>query len=128
MICGYCNQKCRDSVLLRAIKCGCDYREEMLRNSPTVSDDDRLLLGALGLAGEAGEVIEHIKKYKFQGKHLDREEMIKELGDVRWYFECLMYAVGTTMVEVERMNIDKLRKRYPHGFTVADAIARKDES
>lgn len=101
------------------------YRDEMFR--VLNKDVDKLSLGAMGLAGESGEVIDLIKKHLFHGKPLDNNKLIEELGDVRWYLELLFVCTGTTMTEVEERNIAKLRKRYPNGFTTQDSIERKDE-
>lgn len=90
-------------------------------NRGVILDDDsqreRLLLGALGLAGEAGEVIDHIKKHVFHGKPLDRAAVILELGDSLWYFTVILRALGITWDEVIDGNIEKLTARYPerHG-------------
>lgn len=101
------------------------YRENVLR---TAADHvDLLGLGAMGLAGESGEVVDLIKKHIHHKVPLDKEKLIKELGDVRWYFEVLCHCAGTTMEEVERLNIEKLKKRYPNGFTTQASIERKDE-
>lgn len=106
------------------------YRESVLRTiteTALVSDKDWLLMGALGLCGEAGESAEVVKKHIFHGIPLDKDKLIKELGDVRWYLEVLCMAVGTGLKEVERLNVDKLQKRYPEKFTTQDSIEKKDE-
>lgn len=115
-----------------------NYREEVLRTM-VVNSGQELTMGAMGLAGESGEVVDLIKKHIFHGKPLDRENLLLELGDVRWYIEVLLAAVGYTMEEVEVANIKKLRARHPNGFntaayyapannaSAADAAARKDE-
>lgn len=94
------------------------YRAEMLRTArPGMGREKLFLNGALGLTGEAGEVADIIKKHIFHEKPLDREALIKELGDVRWYLELLAFTVGVTMEEVEDRNVAKLRERYPNGFS-----------
>lgn len=98
------------------------YRDEVLRTAGDVS----LLNGALGLAGETGEVVEIIKKHLCHGQELNQLKLIKELGDVRWYLELLCVAGGTTMEEVEYANVSKLRARYPEGFSPAASEARVD--
>ena len=65
--------------------------------------EQQLANAALGLAGEAGEVADHIKKHLFHTFPLDQSEVVKELGDCLWY--------------VAATNIDKLRRRYPDGFS-----------
>lgn len=107
------------------------YREEVLRTAGvSIEKDslrDQLLLGATGLAGEGGEVVDIIKKHVFHGKELDRTALVKELGDVRWYFEYLLIANNISMDEVEKANVAKLRARYPNGFNQTDANNRKNE-
>lgn len=75
-------------------------------------EDERLVLGALGLCGEAGEVAELIKKAIFHGKDLDEDRMKEEMGDVLWYFTLLMVEMGFDLDEIMQANIDKLRARY----------------
>ena len=94
------------------------YRAEMLRTAaPGLTKADALNIAALGLAGEAGEFVDLIKKHLFHSHPLDRNKAIKELGDVRWYLELAAFAVGVTMEEVEDRNVAKLRERYPNGFS-----------
>ena len=97
------------------------YRNEVLRNLniPPLSltqEQTEILLGVVGLSGEAGEALEVVKKHIFHGKPLDREKLILELGDICWYLEESFNALGVTREEVEQKNTDKLRKRYPDGF------------
>jgi len=103
-----------------------NYREEVLRTA--ASHKDPLSLGALGLAGETGEVVDLIKKHIHHGVKLDRAKLINELGDVRWYFELLCHSIGVSMEEVEAGNVTKLRKRYPDGFSTEASIQRKDQA
>ena len=70
-----------------------------------------------------------VKKILIHGKEGTPEVMLalkKELGDVRWYLEAAALALGFTMEEIERLNADKLRLRYPNGFTEAAALAKAD--
>jgi NTP pyrophosphatase (non-canonical NTP hydrolase) len=77
----------------------------------------RLLNAALGLCGEAGEFADALKKAEFHGHALDEAEMLKELGDVLWYVALACDALGADMGEVMAQNIEKLRRRYPDGFS-----------
>ncbi len=79
---------------------------------------------ALGLAGESGEVGDIIKKHLFHGHPLDEEKLIKELGDVCYYLAWMCNALGTTLSVVMEENINKLRKRYPEGFSEEASINR----
>lgn len=104
------------------------YREFVMKNVASHIDrKDYILLGALGLCSESGEAADIVKKFKFQGAQLNREKLIKELGDVRWYFEVLCEALGTSIEEIERINIEKLNVRFPNGFSAEASAAKKDE-
>lgn len=85
-----------------------------------------LVNNGLGIAGEAGEVADYIKKVIGHHHPLDREKMAKELGDVLWYVAALGNDIGVTLEEIATKNIDKLLARYPNGFTTADSLARRD--
>ena len=81
---------------------------------------------AIGLAGEAGEVAELIKKGVFHQHGVDRQKLAKELGDVLWYAAALCTKAGLDMGEVMQVNIDKLRERYPNGYSSEDSKRRVD--
>lgn len=69
----------------------------------------------LGLVGEVGEVVEHIKKDRREGerrKPLSREKLVDEGGDVLWYLTRVFSEHGITLKEVMEYNIDKLNKRH----------------
>lgn len=94
-----------------------EYQRLALRTScADMPEDYHLLNGALGLAGESGEVADIIKKDFFQGHFLDREHVAKELGDVCWYVAETASALGYDLETILQMNIDKLKARYPDGF------------
>lgn len=68
---------------------------------------------ALGLCGEAGEAVEHVKKSirRDHAKPLDREAFASELGDVLWYLARLAHLTGYTLDGIMGRNIAKLRLR-----------------
>lgn len=72
---------------------------------------------AIGLAGEAGEIDEIIKKGIFHQHGINLEHIEKELGDVLWYLAGLCTLLGLDLSVVMEKNIEKLRRRYPNGFT-----------
>jgi NTP pyrophosphatase (non-canonical NTP hydrolase) len=82
----------------------------------------------LGIAGEAGEVADLVKKEIGHGHPPDPIRILKELGDVLWYVAMVADAYGWTLSDVAGHNIAKLRERYPDGFTTADSLARRDAS
>ncbi len=89
---------------------------------------DSQLAAAMGLAGEAGEVVDYMKKVHFHKHLFNREAFIKELGDVRYYLEVAAMNFGVSMEEVEQRNIEKLKKRYPNGFTSEASINRVENA
>lgn len=93
----------------------------------TYSDADIMLVwNAIGLAGEAGEVADTVKKAVLHRHGIDRDVLIKELGDVLWYVAALCTKLDVPMSEVMQRNIDKLRIRYPDGYSAAASQARVD--
>ena len=80
----------------------------------------------LGLGGEAGEVQELIKKHIGHGHELPRDQLTKELGDTLWYLANIAAMNDIKLSEVAAKNIDKLKKRYPAGFSEKDSINRKE--
>lgn len=83
---------------------------------------------ALGMAGEAGELVDAIKKHAIYCKPLDSENIIEELGDLEWYMQGLRAALCITREEVLEANIKKLRKRYSSGsYSNEQAQQRKDK-
>lgn len=88
----------------------------------------RVLNGMLGLSGEGGEAADHVKKHIFQGHPLSPEYLSKELGDIAWYLAITADALQYPLEEIMQMNVDKLRARYPEGFSVQDSLNRKDQS
>lgn len=117
-----------------------DYQNEALRTASLLppwtyetrpKDQVDAALGisvlSLGIAGEAGEVADYMKKVIGHGHALDRDKLVKELGDVLWYVAVLANRTGITLEEVARANILKLRKRYPDGFDPERSKNRSEE-
>ena len=84
--------------------------------NPELSKKDVLINGVMGLCGESGEAIDIVKKHLAQGHELDREKLVKELGDIAWYLAETAYALDVSLEDVLVQNIEKLKKRYPEGF------------
>ena len=91
------------------------FLEYQNKSSRTMNNDlalqESLCNWALGLSGEVGEVIEHIKKHCFHGKDLNYDEVEKEIGDVLWYVTAAAYDLGYELSEIAAMNIEKLQDR-----------------
>ncbi|KRL04133.1 nucleoside triphosphate pyrophosphohydrolase family protein [Liquorilactobacillus oeni] len=92
----------------------------------TPSLKNEILCYGLGISGEAGEVTDLIKKVYFHGHKLDKQDMAKELGDVMWYISQIASFENLDLAEIAQLNINKLKKRYPHGFSTEDSIKRVD--
>lgn len=121
-----------------------DYQQAAART--LISEPDHLFTGtelmliwcALGLAGEAGEVglsglssltglvADDLKKAICHQHGLDRDRLIKELGDVLWYIAGLATLIDVPLSEIMERNIAKLERRYPNGYNSADSKARVD--
>ena len=89
-----------------------------------------LITACFGLAAESGEFIEVPKKIIFQGKPLTEENvfhMVRELGDVMWYWINACRALNVDPNVVIQENIKKLESRYPGGkFDAHYSENRKD--
>ena len=81
--------------------------------------------GVFGLASEAGEVSGIMQK-TYQGHYLHHDNMVKELGDCLWMIAEIATSMGVTLEQIAQANIDKLRKRYPEGFTAERSINREE--
>ena len=98
----------------------------MTTQNPALSERDVLLNGVMGLCGESGEAIDIVKKWLAQGHELDKAHLAKELGDIAWYLAETATALGLTLEEILQANIDKLKVRYPEGFSTEKSLHRKE--
>lgn len=71
---------------------------------------ERLSYLGLGLAAEAGEVADHIKRWLRDGR-LDQAGLVDELGDVIYYWACLCAAMGRTPSELLEQSAAKIGSR-----------------
>jgi NTP pyrophosphatase (non-canonical NTP hydrolase) len=88
---------------------------------------------SMGLAGEAGECLDLVKKSYAYDKPLDTDKLIEEAGDAFHYLNMLCLKLGEALgkpfgiQDLIDHNVTKLRKRYPNGYSDAAAIARADK-
>jgi len=87
----------------------------------------QLLHGAIGICTENGELMDVMKRYLVYDEPIDIAHAAEEIGDVLYYVMLSCQALGLEMGDTMQANIDKLRIRYPHGFSEADAVARADK-
>ena len=102
-----------------------EYQNLALATAAPLDDETRLVVGALGLAGEAGEYADRIKKHIAQGHPLDADGLLGELGDILWYIALAADSIGHDMETVAQHNIDKLKARYPEGFSTERSLHRE---
>ena len=94
-----------------------DYQELAARTlGRDRTHEQQLANAALGLTGEAGETAEIIKKHLFHATPINRDALVKELGDCLWYIAAFATVLEIPLDEIAQRNIDKLRARYPEGF------------
>ena len=106
---------------------GNKYQELAMRtNRPEATQEQNLINGCLGLAGETGEVSDIVKKYMFQGHQLEKEKILDECSDVLWYLTLTVKSIGYSLNDVMEHNIEKLKKRYPNGFEEERSINRAE--
>lgn len=104
-----------------------EYQELAQRTSNRELDaKGHLFNGALGLAGEAGECADLLKKHYYQDGRLFVDDLEDELGDVMWYVAETAAALGVSLEEVAVRNVEKLKKRYPEGFEAKRSLHREE--
>ena len=86
-----------------------------------------MLHSAVGISGEAGELLDHMKKAVWQDHKLDFNYMTLELGDILFYLTSMCNCIGTDIDEVRKLNIEKLTKRYPDGVFDKERSVNRDE-
>lgn len=102
-----------------------EYQKLAMRTANMGTGKLNLTITGLGLCGESGEVADLIKKHVEQGHELNIEKLKVELGDVLWYVARGAEMIGVTLDEIGELNIEKLRKRYPTGFSVERSVNRE---
>lgn len=103
-----------------------EYQKLAMRTNIEQPMTQAICNGVFGLCGEAGEVADLLKKSLFHGHELDKQALIKELGDVLWYVAYLADTFNIELDKIAQQNIDKLLKRYPEGFTKQHSIQRSE--
>ena len=105
-----------------------DYQKEaMTLLNPALTEKDVLMNALMGLCGESGEALDLMKKHLYQGHDLDKEKLVKELGDIAWYLAEAATGLNIDLSEVLQRNLDKLHARYPQGFSTERSMHREAE-
>ena len=103
-------------------KPGAAIKEEL------TAEDVDLLHMAIGVCGEAGELIDAVKKSVVYRKPLDLANMKEELGDLEFYMEGIRQITGISRDDALTANLAKLQKRYPgYNYSNARAVERADK-
>jgi NTP pyrophosphatase (non-canonical NTP hydrolase) len=104
-----------------------EYQKNAIRTAKAGDFVFNLLHAAMGLAGEAGEFVDCVKKYAIYGQTLDSKNAIEELGDLLWFVALACDTLGVNMESVASKNVDKLAKRYPEKYSDYHAEKRLDK-
>jgi NTP pyrophosphatase (non-canonical NTP hydrolase) len=104
-----------------------DYRRFVAAQSASEYPQEQHAL--MGMASELGEIFDYVKKRDVYGISLHPENggPLEECGDLLFYFVMFLNHHGLTLEHVMCHNMEKLKKRYPDGFTKEDAALRKDK-
>lgn len=104
-----------------------DYQKACLRTATVAMDEKTMhLTWSLALAGEVGELANLTKKTFLHGHPYDPEKVKDELGDILWYVAVYAQSIGADLNEIAQMNLDKLARRYPEGFSTERSLNRKE--
>lgn len=95
---------------------------------PLATETEDMVHAVLGIAGEAGELVDAIKKTWIYNKPLDRENVVEELGDLNFYIMHLQNILNITDEEILSHNVNKLNERYANGYSDQAAQARADKN
>lgn len=106
---------------------GNEYQKLAMRTCsiPYDKTGDMLYHAVFGLTSEAGEVAGILQKV-YQGHDVDISHLKKELGDCAWMLAEACESIGAELDDVMQLNIDKLAKRYPEGFSAERSLTRAE--
>lgn len=97
---------------------------EFVKGMKVYPEKHAIVYPALGLAGEAGEISEKVKKWLRGDRELDRQGLLGELGDPLWYITSLADDLGFTLQDVVDFNVEKLTSRKERNVLKGDGDNR----
>ena len=100
---------------------------EPLEIQPRHETNIDILHGIIGIATEAAELLEAFLHAERSAEDFDAVNLVEEVSDVMWYQALILKRAGVSFEHAMQVNIDKLRKRFPEGFTETAAIERNLE-
>jgi NTP pyrophosphatase (non-canonical NTP hydrolase) len=93
-----------------------EYRKACWKTAGNFDKEKHLSMLGMGIAGEAGEITDSLKKAIFQGHDLDVDKLAEEVGDLMYYVELLLDTIGVSTEIDYKKNVEKIERRYPNGF------------
>jgi NTP pyrophosphatase (non-canonical NTP hydrolase) len=90
-----------------------------------LTEKERMLDAAAGLAEEAGEILGFIRKHVYQSHPLQRESLQIELGDALWCLAMTAKSAGFSLEQIAAANVAKLKARYPDGYSDTSSRERR---
>lgn len=100
-----------------------DY-QSFVNSMKVYPEKHAIIYPTLGLAGEAGEIAEKVKKWLRGDKPLDKELLAYEISDVLWYCASLADDIGYNIQQIAEMNVQKLSSRKERGVLKGDGDVR----
>ena len=96
-----------------------EYQEacEVTAKKDFNTKDEELGCWGLGVVGEAGDIASCIKKLLFHKNEGIKDGIKENIGDMMWYTAMICNVLGWSLSEILEENLDKLKARYPQGFT-----------
>lgn len=104
-----------------------EYQKLAMRTCsiPYDKKDNMINHAVFGLTSEAGEVAGIFQK-SYQGHPVDKEHIKKEMGDCLWMIAELSTALDIDFEDIMQTNIDKLKARFPEGFSAERSLHRAE--
>jgi NTP pyrophosphatase (non-canonical NTP hydrolase) len=103
-----------------------EYQKKVLKNfkprRDLTSKESAILDWTLGIAGEAGEIIDEIQHIIFHKQNRDIMELAKEIGDCFWYLTALCAELGISIEDILELNVAKLNYRHGGHFTYDTSV------